>query len=437
MSPLVALRTASDGVRLVGPDPIAPAGFVFLCFDGVTAVIDPVGDTPQLLVHDAGAAAELVADVFGDAVAEELDSADEVSVEAAGTDGAAALHRAGVLNWLNDIRPLPLDPELIALECAVSSAELPWAVSQPRGTTGDQAAVVDQMVHLLRSLRMDDHGALHRSLEDLARRALPHLPVGNHGLWPELAQERALLRAAGSTPTPPTESTAPGWLHDFLVPRSAAHLGTTAQSAASLDWPRVPRRLVPAPEESVVFWVEPAAGGAGRLIATIAASPPPRLHPALLHPAPDPTGPTVSVAAPGWPLPLATGPLTLQPDGLAWVGDIAITSDAMRVVGQADALDLDVRSAHLPWRPPDPVRDAKAMARRWAARGVAGLRLASAVSDPGWARMARDGLTYAARLWRGLDAASSDRCLRLAERGLDPAPLSVAEAWLLESDTGR
>lgn len=435
MTTPVTLRTASDGVRLVGPEPLAPAGSVFFSFDGVTAVVDPVSDTPQLLVHDVAAAADLVADVFGDAVVRELGSTAEVSVDAPHTDESIALHRAGVLAWLNDVRPLPLDPELIALECAVHEAELPWPVSHPHGAE-DPSGAVDRTVHLLRSLRTDDHGVLHRPLADLARRALPHLPVGNEELWPELALERVLLRAVQDGPDELAGSATLEWLRDLLAPRSAVHLGTSGETSASLDWPRVPRRLVPAPEESVVFSAEPGGDGAGRLIVTVAASPPPRLHPALLHPTPDMTGPAVSLAADGWPLPLATGQLTMRADGLAWVGEIAITPDAMQVVAQADDLDLDVRSAHLPWRAPDPIRDAKAMARRWAARGVAGLRLAAAVDDPGWTGMARDGLAYAARLWRGLDPALATRCRELADGGSSTGPLSVAEEWLLESGGG-
>lgn len=434
MTTLVPIRTASDGVRMVGPGLAAPAGSVFFSFDGVTAVVDPVSETPQLLVHDAAAAAELVADLFGDAVAQALDSADDANLEAPGTDESIALHRAGVLAWLSEVRPLPLDPELIALESAVVNAELPWEVSPALGSAHDLPDTIDKVVHLLRALRTQAHGATHQPLLDLARRALAYLPVGNDQLWPDLARERALLRAE-NIPDVHAEPADSDWLHELLAVRQAAHLGSSTTTATSLDWPRVPRRLVPAPEDSVVFTVEPMAGGAGRLIVTIAASPSPRLHPALSHSEPDLVHPVASLSARGWPLPLATGPLALRPDGLAWVGAIDVAPDAMRVVGQADGLDLDVRSAHLPWCSPDPVRDARAMARRWAARGIAGSRLASAMDDPGWQRMAADGLTYAARLWRGHDLAASRRCLELAENGMSPTPLSVAESWLLESGT--
>lgn len=434
MTTLVPIRTASDGVRMVGPGVAAPAGSVFFSFDGVTAVVDPVSETPQLLVHDAAAAAELVADVFGAAVAQALDSADDANLEAPGTDESIALHRAGVLAWLSEVRPLPLDPELIALESAVVNAELPWEISPGLGSAHDLPDTVGKVVHLLRALRTQAHSATHQPLLNLARRALAYLPVGNDQLWPDLARERALLRA-DSRPDTRGEYASPDWLHELLAIRSAAHLGSSTAMATSLDWPRVPQQLVPAPEDSVVFAVESVAGGAGRLTVTIAASPSPRLHPALSHAVLDQVRPVASLSARGWPLPLATGPLALRPDGLAWVGAIDVAPDAMRVVDQADGLDLDVRSAHLPWRSPDPVRDARAMARRWAARGIAGSRLASAMDDPGWQRMAADGLSYAARLWRGHDLAASRRCLELAENGMSPTPLSVAESWLLESGT--
>lgn len=434
MSTPVPLHTAGDGVRVVGPDPIAPAGTVFFSFDGVTAVIDPVSETPQLLVHDLDAAVGLVADVFGDAVAGELDSDADVTVEAPRTHEAVALHRAGLLAWLNDIRPLPLDPELIGLESAVATADLPWAPVSPLDTTAAPAATIEGIAHLLRSLRTQDHGLTHRPLSGLARRALAHLPVGNETLWPELARERALLRASGSQTELAALSPADAaWLRGLLAMQKAAHLGTAGTTTASLDWLRVPRRFVPAPEDSVVFSVEPAARGAGRLLVTVAVTPAPRLHPALLHPPPDPSGPIVSLAALGWPLPLATGQLTLQRDGRAWSGEVGITPDAMDVVAQADELVVDVRSAHLPWRAPDPVREARATARRWAARGVAGLRLATAVDDLGWAQLAGGGLAYAARLWRGLDPSAAGRCLELADGGVVRSSLSVAETWLLET----
>ena len=351
------VTTAPDGTLLVGPPPVGAAGVGLLAFPGFTALVDPMTDAPHLVVHDPEAASELITD--------------------AGV--RRLLLHAGRLSWLRDTRPLPLDPDLLDLECRAARADLPW--NDPDDP--DEAAVTSQEQQVLTGIA-----------------------------------ELSALRPA-----------ADAWsVGDLTVP-VAAHLGARpGTGTASLDWGRVPPTLVPSPDDSATYELIPASGGAGELRVEVAPPPPVILHPAVVHVPPN-VAPLVAVlTAFGWPLPLASGTLRADDRGRL-TASIPVTPEAMMLARQAASLGVDLRAAHLPWTPPDPAREARAAARRWAARGWASLCLAAALGDRAWEAMARDALRYAARRWAGLDAAASARCTEAAEAPAPTVALSLAEIW--------
>lgn len=357
MSEVFDISTIPDGTVLVGPPPVAAAGVGLLAFPGFTAIVDPMADAPYLVVYDVEAAADLIADPHA----------------------RRLLLEPGRLNWLRDIRPLPLDPDLIDLEYRATRSQLPWG-------DGDQT---DSEV-------------------------------------PVTPEERQMLSdLAGLSSQPGADECS---LADLAV-SAAAHLGTGARSGTtSLDWGRVPPTLVPSPDDSVTYDLTPKAGGGGELRVEVTPPPAVILHPAVLHRRRDTPTLVAALTADGWPLPLASGRLDVDDRGRL-VATIPVGPEAMLLTRQAGAIGVDLRAPHLPWTPPDATREARASARRWAARGWASLGLAAALGNRGWEAMARDALRYAARRWSGLDAAASARCADAADAPAPEIHTSLAEVW--------
>lgn len=391
MSEVIRIHTAADGSVILGPSssPGGPAGVGLLVFPGATAVINPLATIPHLVIHEVDAASDLVVALYGNRAGALLGQPDGSHVTAP-TETAGLVQHLGRIAWLRDVRPLPLDPQLLDLEFRASLAELPWPLAADGAPlTADESRVMDDLTGL---------------------QAL--------GPGPSESGESATLEA--------------------LTIRAAAHLGSGPhQGTASLDWARVPDRLVPSPEDTVSFMLaEPDDPGDGTGVLTVEVLMPPAtiLHPAVTHPEPAPTRLLASLTVSGWPLPLASGPLVTV-DGRQR-GTIAVGPEAMALVRQARSLSVDIRAVHLPWVPPTSGRAQRAAARRWAARGWAFLVLAAWLGTPSLESMARDGLRFAQRLWAGLDDEHADQCAAAAAAPAPTIPLTLAEAWFARHLSG-
>lgn len=439
------VRPAPDGTVIVGPTPAAPAGTVLVPLDGATAVVDPTGRGPQVIVHDPERAAGTVAALFGDDVAAAVATGTNADVEPIDTDECVQLERLGWLEWLSDNRPVPLDPHLLWLETAVARAELPLrALGGEIGSDvgedlkGDEEviATVSAVAHALR-----EHPTLplRGPLLALTRIAMANLPVGNDATHPDLAHERELLRVMDAWGTAALDVGDLAWLDAAVLPAQATHLGPSpARGLSSLDWRRVPRDLLPAPEASVAFQLSDRPDGSAVLSVTVAGPQRATPHPAFPHRGDAPSGVIASLTAERWPLPLATGPITFDPERDLWHGVFPVKPMARSLARQAPGLDVDVRASHLPFTPPDPAARRRSLARRWTARAVASSRLADAAGDPRRGDAAREAFAYSARLWAEAgDADAAERCRALATEPLAPVDPTLAERWLLESGPQR
>lgn len=460
-----------DGTVRIGSVPLAAAYIAEVHLPGVTVLIDPSDPEPtsHAVVYEPEVAQETVATLFGTDAAEALSRGVAAAVPEIDSPELKRLTHLGWLTWLDRYRPVPLDLGLLDLERTVTRAEFPDdepELSEP----AQVAAVVDAARHL----RENPAAPLAGKLRDLLRSAFLQLPASDADR-PEVAHERDLLQLADEWGSAAVDSADLTWLAEQLTPVPAVNLGGGHRAivgGASLDWRRVPRQLLPAPEESV--WFEVAID---HVEVTIAAPPSARPHPAFAapphsalappsHPASAPPSHPASAAPPhpasaapphpafasvadlparlaaslrssDWPLPLAEGELAFDPASGGWRGDLPIVPAAVQLAARAGALDMDVRSQALTWVAPNQRRAREAAARRWASRGLVAQRLARAGDDdPALAAAASAALRFAARLWRAAgERDRAERCVALAGAPLLAAPtrLSLAEQWLLTS----
>lgn len=435
MADVITVAPSPDGIITVADlsDGPAPAGFAFVPLEGVTLLVDPTATNrvPRATVYDPAAAAEVVAALYGDEAAEALERPDVVGVHLTDSPARALAWHLGVVRWLQDNRPLPVDAALLDLEAAVAKSELPGDVDDDDLADDDRVATLTEMA---RRLRSDPGLPLAADLVGLFRRAAATVPRNDHDpVLAAFAHERELLDAGerfGSTLL--TEADLE-WLTREMNPVAANHLGeVNAPRAASIDWMRVPSAMLPAAEDSVTFRL-PGADGS-EVVVHVAAAPRARPHPAVPRTSELPVPVVASLRSLTWPVPLASGPLARQADG-TWLGRLPITSDALDLARSARKLDVDVRGAHVPWSAPNRRRYREAAAQRWASRGWALRRLGILRPDAEVAAAASRSLGYAARLWAPTDAVAAAKC-----RSLVSAPLAgeatLAEQWLLASKPG-
>lgn len=442
----LTVRHAPDGTAVVGEPPPSPAGSTIVALVGATAVYDPTARLSRVVVHDLERGTATVGALFGDDVAEAVATGTNTDIEPIDTDERQQVERLGWLEWLSDNYPIPLDPDLLALEAAVARAELPLRTpaDEADGSDGGEdgppdVGAVRTITAVAGALREDQTLPLRGQLISLIRLALAHLPVGNDSTHPEVAHERALWHLMDAWGAPGLDVGELSWLDSSLAPTAATHLGpSAARGLASLDWRRVPRQLLPAPEASIAYELTELPDGAGRLRVSVAGPPRPRLHPAFPHRRDPMPSIIASLTAERWPLPLTTGTLTYDPEGHLWHGLLPVKPLALSLARQAPGLDVDVRASHLPFTPPDPAARRRSLARRWAARAVASARLADAAGDARRRAAAGDAFAYAARLWAEAgDQAAAARCRVLADGRVPASELTLTERWLLESGVPR
>ncbi len=430
MADTVSVVPEPDDTITVGVPGPAPAGVAFVPLTGVTLLVDPTDPdgVPAATVYEPDQAGEIVAALYGDDAAEALDRNDSATVPLADSAARETACRLGVLRWLLDNRPLPLDNALLDLEAAVTAAELPGAGGE-QVDTDERVATFAEMA---RRIRNDPGLPLADELLDLFERASIHVPRSEaDAVLAAFAHERALLKARQRFGSATLTAADLAWLAAQLRPATASHLGEQDDPrAASLDWVRVPSGLLPAAEGTVTFRLPGATGSP----VEVDVAPPPRVRP---HPAiPRLDSPQVPIVASlrsfAWPLPLASGSLQRRADG-GWSGQLPITPDALELALSAPLLDVDVRAAQVPWSSPNRRRHRESAARRWAGRGFALRRLAAFGGSPTVEESAVAALGFAARLWASSDAEAAARC-----RSMASAPVlgeaTLAERWLLAGD---
>lgn len=416
-----------DGTVRIGSVPLAAAYIAEVHLPGVTVLIDPSDPEPtsHAVVYEPEVAQETVATLFGTDAAEALSRGVAAAVPEIDSPELERLAHLGWLTWLDRYRPVPLDLGLLDLERTATRAEFPD--DEPELTEPAQvAAVVDAARHL----RENPTAPLAGELRELLRSAFLQLPAVDTE-QPDVAHERELLQLQDEWGSAAVDSADLTWLAEQLTPVAAGHLGghRAIVGGASLDWRRVPRRLLPAPEESVWFEVD-----VDHVEVTVAAPPAARPHPAFTAVADLPPRLAASLRSSAWPLPLADGELEFDPATGGWRGDLPIVPAAVGLAARAGNLDVDIRSRALNWVPPNQGRMREAAARRWASRGLVAKRLARTGEEPGLEAAGAAALRFAARLWRAAgERHRAERCLALASGSLPATGLSLAEQWLLNS----
>lgn len=427
MPSTIRVAPGSDGTVSIGTV-TAPAGVGFVPFDGVTLVVDPTDETgtPTATVTEPQTAAPLIASLFGDDVAESLTTTGAVEVPVPQLPARSLAFQAGYLDWLRTHRPLPLDAALMDLEFAVLRGEI--ADDSDFDLLSDPRRLAS-LTEMARRVRENPMLPMAEELSDLFARAAVLVPRTD--AEPALAglnHERALLAAErrfGSTVLTAADL---AWLAEQR-PVAAVHLGAHQhEGRTSLDWLRVPSAMLPAPENGVSFTIDFENGQVDVTVDPARQAIP---HPALPRVEEPQARAIASLRSFVWPLPLATGPLALNPATGGWRATLTLTAEAAAIARSADELDVDVRSETVRWTSPNRRRVREAAARRWAARGVTSSRLAATSASTQLAEHARAAFTYAVRLWAPSDPDLAARCRGLARSASLLPTLTLAERWLL------
>lgn len=426
-----------DGTVRIGAEPLAAAYIAEVHLPGLTVLVDPSDPEPvaHALVYERDLAHDTVATLFGTDAAEVVSRSAAAAVPRVDSPELERLTHLGWLTWLDRYRPVPLDVGLLNLERTVIRGEFPDdepELAEPAQVAGVVAAA--------RHLRENPGVPLAHPIRELIRTTFLHLPVADSER-PELAHERELLQVHDEWGSASLNAADLTWLAEQLTPAAAGLLGghRAIVGLASLDWRRVPRQLLPAPEDSV--WFEVAVD---HVEVTVAAPPTARPHPAFTVVAAAPARLAASLRSSDWPLPLADGHLEFDAKSGGWRGDLPIAAASVGLAARATNLDVDVRSQVLNWVAPNQGRAREAAARRWASRGLLARRLAGFGQDLGLEVAGAAALRFAARQWSAAGARErAERCVELARRPLSAGRLSLAEQWLLSSrrrggdDVGR
>lgn len=431
MATTIVVTPGPDGMIAIGARPVAPAGVAFVPLDGVTLIVDPTDPeglpTATVVCEDA---AEQVAQLFGDEVAQALGTPEEVVVPLGDSALRDAAFQLGILTWLTQNRPLPFDAALLDLESAAVQADL---------VNDDQQVLTDPrrlatLVEMARRLRVAPDTPLADQISRLFVRSATHVPRSAvDALASAVHHERELVRVRDAFGSVSLTSADLSWLAEAARPPAAAHLGDDEgprEAKASIDWLRVPSAMLPATENSVRFSI---AGGEVEVAV-------PAPQQAIPHPAvprqQEPDQPVVaSLRSFSWPVPLASGELRFDEGADEWRGRFPLTEEAAGLARRAKLLDVDVRAARVPWAAPNRRRQREAAARRWAARGWALKRINVVAQRSDVDAAARASLGYSARLWGPSDAEASRLCRAVAS-AIPRGPLTLAEQWLVVSGVG-
>ena len=444
----IVIEALGGGPVQVGTGGPAPAGNVTLPLRTVVVVVNPAEpeEAPCCLVADVDESQEELADLYGGATA-------GLASRAAGWDGpgrvgklplapddedmAGAVARLGVVRWLQEWSPLPLDWRLLRLEELTLVASL----------TGRLADEPDQLPELAELCRyFHDHideeefapltGLLGDALEQVANR----FPLsGESGDW-----ARQLL----ATWPPGEETTSPGRLDVELIGRFTPELALAAgperwgklAESATVDWEQLPRGWVATGENNARWVLDLDVEG--------------KIHCAVAVDGPQEVRWFGGVS---WgrelneddrlgfdlfsgdaPEPVLSGELGYDPRTRGWAGSVTGTAVQTarlkqgREAGAGRSLrvrrDTTLRETFAP---------VAAAARRWSVRGVSTLRLLTAADDRDLRAGAVAALTEAASCWETAgwkrDAEACRGLLRKVGSGewKDWVDLTVAEQWLL------
>jgi hypothetical protein len=438
----VPIRLDSSGALLIGESPAAPAGVGIVLLRGAEAFIDPTApESPtHLAVHDVDEAADVVAQLHGNAAARAAArvaaGGPTETVASESTADTAAVIELGLLRWLDTTSPDRLSAGLLDLQRGVAAATAGDLLAEAEAEAAERGSIrwAGLAVDVARRLR-DRRAAAPSGLAALLGRAVPALfevlPM-NHPRYDDLLHEEEVARAL----TALGEGVRLDWSELELLPgvgeravSAAAHLGEDdVGSFASVDWHQVPRGLLDTAEGTVSWTLR--AGAQPHV--TVAARAAPRAR--------RDAGLAFRLYGGVWPVPIAFGPMALSADGTAFTGDAPVVGTP------EEPLTMDICAAQ-DARPPRLGVDAvNARANRWAVRAVTALRLAGPAPDVDPA--VRGALEEALRLFGTVGARHSlpdRRVLALRRQARSAAVLravltrsgALAEADELAEDFGE
>lgn len=444
----IVIEALGGGPVQVGTGGPAPAGNVTLPLRTVVVVVNPAEpeEAPCCLVADVDESQEELADLYGGATAGLASRAAEwdgpgrvgkLPLAPDDEDMAGAVARLGVVRWLQEWSPLPLDWRLLRLEELTLVASL-------TGRLADEPDRLPELAELCRYFH--DHideeefapltGLLGDALEQVANR----FPLsGESGDW-----ARQLL----ATWPPGEETTSPGRLDVELIGRFTPELALAAgperwgklAESATVDWEQLPRGWVATGENNARWVLDLDVEG--------------KIHCAVAVDGPQEVrwfggvswGRELSeddrlgfdLFSGDAPEPVLSGELGYDPRTRGWAGSVTGTAVQTarlkqgREAGAGRSLrvrrDTTLRETFAP---------VAAAARRWSVRGVSALRLLTAADDRDLRAGAVAALTEAASCWDAAgwkrDAEACRGLLRKVGSGewKDWVGLTVAEQWLL------
>ena len=444
----IVIEALGGGPVQVGTGGPAPAGNVTLPLRTVVVVVNPAEpeEAPCCLVADVDESQEELADLYGGATAGLASRAAEwdgpgrvgkLPLVPDDEDMAEAVARLGVVRWLQEWSPLPLDWRLLRLE------EL-TLVTSLTGRLADEPDWLPELAELCRYFHdhLDEEefapltGLLGDALEQVANR----FPLsGESGDW-----ARQLL----ATWPPGEETTPPGRVDTQLIDRFTPELalaagaegwGTLVESV-TVDWEQLPRGWV-ATGENNARWVLDL-DVEGKVHCAVAVDGPQEVRwfggvPWGREPGEDERL-GFDLFSGDTPEPVLSGQLGYDPRTRGWVGSVTGTAAQTvklkqgREAGAGTSLrvcrDTTLRETLAP---------VVAAARRWSVRGVSALRLLTAVDDRDLRAGAAAALTEAVSCWeaagRKREAEACRGLLRKVGSGewKDWVCLTVAERWLL------
>lgn len=403
-------------------------------------------EAPCCLVADVDESQEELADLYGGATAGLASRAAEwdgpgrvgkLPLAPDDEDMAEAVARLGVVRWLQEWSPLPLDWRLLRLEELTLVASLTERLA-------DEPDRLPELAELCRYFHdhLDEEefapltGLLGDALEQVANR----FPLsGESGDW-----ARQLL----ATWPPGEETTSPGRLDAELIGRFTPELALAASperwgtltESATVDWEQLPRGWV-ATGENNARWVLDL-DVEGKIHCTVAVGGPQEVRwfggVSWGRELSEDDRLGFDLFSGDAPEPVLSGELGYDPRTRGWAGSVTGTAAQTaklkqdREAGAGRSLrvrrDTTLRETLAP---------VAAAARRWSVRGVSALRLLTAANDRDLRAGAVAALTEAASCWetagRKRDAEACRGLLRKVGSGewKDWVGLTVAEQWLL------
>ena len=444
----IVIEALGGGPVQVGTGGPAPAGNVTLPLETVVVAVNPAEpeEAPCCLVADVEVSREELADLYGGATA-------GPAVQAAGWDGpgrvgklplapddedmAEAVARLGVVRWLQEWSPLPLDWRLLRLE------ELTLVTS----LTGHLADEPDRLPELAELCRyFHDHldeenfapltGLLGDALEQVANRS----PLsGDSGDW---ARRLLATWPAGEETAPP------GWLDAELIDRfrpefalaAGAEGWETLVESVTVDWEQVPRGWVGTDENNARWVLDLDVDGVVHCVVVVDGPQEVRWFggvPWGREPGEDDRL-GFDLFSGDAPEPVLSGQLGYDPRASGWVGSATGTAaQTARLRQGRDAGAGTSLRVHRDTARRETLAPVAAAARRWSVRGVSALRILTAADDRDLRAGAVAALTEAVACWeaagRKRDAEACRGLLRKVDSGewKDWVGLTVAERWLL------